>query len=173
MGPGEYAAIDAELRRRCARAGHGAPDINARRSARMLRLASHFMAEYGLRVSSLLSLEIHDEYITYTAKGIGTRDRHLRPGTRALLEELGVKEADAPFANVGKSTIQNGIRRVTLELADRGEIRHAYSAHDFRHLFAAARYRDTRDLYDVQLALDHASPTVTTTYLAGMGVKTS
>lgn len=169
MGSAEFRAIDAELRRRADRSGNRAADHNARESARRLLLAVHFMGGYGLRVSSLLSLELHGDYFTYRVKGGSVSRRELQPYTTALLERLGLEPAGSPFAGVGKSTIQNALHRLTRELADQGQIRHAYSAHDFRHCFAVERYRITKDIYNVQRALDHATPNTTATYLAGLG----
>lgn len=72
-----------------------------------------------------------------------------------------------PFASFTLGTIQDAIRRLTVELRDTGNIRHAYSAHDFRHYFAIGLYQETRDVYAVMKTLGHGSVAMTQTYLAG------
>lgn len=74
-----------------------------------------------------------------------------------------------PFKDLVKVTVQGALRRLTTELSDRGVIRHAYSCHDFRHLYAVQLYQDTKDVYAVKEALGHSTVSVTEIYLAGLG----
>jgi integrase len=74
-----------------------------------------------------------------------------------------------PFAESSKTRLADAIRKRTARLAEFGTIKAAYSAHDFRHLFAVTEYRKDRDIYRVSKLLGHASIQVTETYLRGLG----
>lgn len=165
MSSGELAEIVAELERRSKTAGNRACDINVRESAeRMLRVV-HVLSSYGLRVSSLRSLEIHDGYISYQIKGGQTRQKALLPESEELLE------GKRPFADIAVSTIQNAISRVTRQLYEEGRLRHPYSAHDFRHYYAMSLYELSRDVYAVMRAMDHSTVNTTAVYLEGLGIR--
>lgn len=169
-GAEEYERIALMLWSRTQREGGRAPDRNARESAKRTLLALHLMRFYGLRISSVLSVEfLPEERIAYTLKGGARKQRKIFPHTRTLREALGA--GSRPFRGVGKSTLQNALRRATLELAGRGAIRRAYSAHDFRHLRALELYRERGSVYEVMSELDHSSVTATQTYLAGLGAE--
>ena len=169
MSDEEYAAIVAEIERRINAPGNRAADVNRRDSARRLLPIVHFMAHYGLRIGDVLTVRIEGTYFSVLAKGDKERTIDLDPETRELLDRLGIVRRD-PF-RVGTSTVQGAVTRITGEFAERGEIRHKYTCHDFRHHFAVNLYRKTRDIYAVSRALGHATVAVTEVYLAGLGLE--
>lgn len=165
MSSDELSTIEAALAARTTPAdGHISQVQKARAVARLAR-AVHVMSRYGLRVSSLPTLEVHREYIAYRIKGGEMRQKEILTGTREICTTR------YPLEGVGVSTIQNGLRRLTVELHEQGAIRYAYSAHDFRHAYAVRVYEETRDVYRVMRALDHANVQTTVTYLAGIGLE--
>ena len=96
--------------------------------------------------------------------------KRVKESTSNLLTRYGIVK-QGPFQGIAKVTVQGAVRRLTVELADKGSIRHAYSAHDFRHYFAVKFYRECRDIYAVKEALGHASIQVTEVYLSGLGAE--
>ena len=168
MSEEEYQAILSELHSKMSHEGIRIYDERIRRSARKLKAACHVMGEYGLRLGSLQTVKRDGEYFTYRVKGGAIQKKALRPITEMVIEEAGLNREE-PFKRIGRAGIQIAVSRLTVEMAGRGVIRHAYSCHDFRHYYAVKLYRETRDIYMVKEALGHASVTVTETYLAGMG----
>jgi site-specific recombinase XerD len=163
MSTEELQEIISELQRRSEREGKRAADTAARASANRLLRVVHALSTYGLRVSSLLSLEVHDGYISYGIKGGEVRQKELLPESAEYFDRK------KPFAAMRKSSIQGAIHAVTKALHEQGRIRYAYSAHDFRHHFAVKLYEATGDVYQVMQALNHSSVATTQTYLAGLG----
>ena len=124
----------------------------------------HYLHTYGLRVGAIPTIELKGEYFTVTEKGKKHRRILLKAETQAT--------GKTPFSGSGfePGTIKHAISRATKKLHESGEIRHAYSCHDFRHYFAAKLYRETRDVLQIKEALGHASIAITDTYLQGLGV---
>lgn len=165
MNDEEYQAIIEALKQKANAAGHMVYDKRLRESAGRLLPIVHFMATYGLRVGDVLTVRIEDgDRFSYRAKGGKVQQRDLRS---ISLDYLDGKQE--PFKGIAKVTIQGAIKRVTEELVASGEIRHRYSAHDFRHFFAVTRYRETHDVYAVKKELGHSTVSVTEVYLAGLG----
>ena len=98
------------------------------------------------------------------------RQLALAQDTIELLKRLNIVKRE-PFKDIGRSTMQGAIRRLTGDLAEHGMIRHRYSPPDFRHYFAVRVYRETNDVYAVKEALGHATVSVTEVYLAGFGIE--
>ena len=166
MNAAENASIFAELERRSQADAATIGEKQARNGARRLLPIVHFLSTYGLRVGDVLTVRIEKgNRFSYRGKGGRITSRELLPETAAFLS--GKRE---PFAGIGKSTVQQGIKRLTAELVRRGGIRHAYSAHDFRHYFAVELYREVGDVYAVKEALGHATVSVTEVYLASLGL---
>lgn len=167
MNDEEYGAIVDALKRKANAPGHMIYDERLRESARRLLPIVHFMATYGLRVGDVLTVRVEDsERFSYRAKGGRVQQRDLRAMSRDYLDG----KLD-PFKGIAKVTVQGAIKRVTAELAAQGAIRHAYSAHDFRHYFAVRLYQETHDVYAVKDALGHAAISVTEVYLASLGAE--
>ena len=143
--------------------------IEALEAARRLLPIAHFMARHGLRIEDVLTLRLEEEG-RFSAKGKGgvVRSFELVAETIDQLRGFGSVRRE-PFKGVALSTVQRAIRKLTGDLADRGRIRHRYSAHDFRHYFAIRLYRETGDVYRIKKALGHATVSVTEVYLAGLG----
>ena len=170
MNDEEYGAIVSALERKGKSPGTRICDDRSRESAKRLLPIVHFMGTYGLRIGDVLSVRIEgSDCFSYRQKGGTVRQRELQPVTREILRRCGATRRE-PFARMPIVTIQGALRRLTVGLFDRGEIRHPYSAHDFRHRFAVALYQETRDVYAVKETLGHANVTVTETYLSGLGV---
>ncbi len=168
MSEEEYQAILSELDSRMHHEGKRVCDERIRQSARKLKAAVHVMGEYGLRLGSLQTVRRDGQYFSYTVKGGAIHRKALRPVTEMMLAEVGLSREE-PFKRIEKAGIQVAMSRLTKDMASRGVIRNAYSCHDFRHYYAVNLYRETKDIYAVSRALDHASVAVTETYLAGMG----
>lgn len=162
--PDEVAAILDALATRATIEGRTIAAKRARESANMVYAAVSIVSEAGLRVGALPSLRLDETgRATYTTKG-------RKKGRTQLAPDAFRKFGAAPFASVSIGGIANAIKRVTTELANAGTIRHAYSAHDFRHHFATARYKTSRDIVALSRALDHASIATTQIYLASIGL---
>ena len=169
MNETEYLAITEALERKIEHEGNRVYDERIRQSAKKLRVAVHFMGEYGLRIGDLERMRLEDENrFSYREKGGKIKQKALRPVSETVLLETG-RMSREPFKGIGRAAIQTGIWRLTRELAARGVIRHAYSCHDFRHYFAIKLYGETQDVYAVKEALGHATVSVTEVYLAGLG----
>ena len=127
------------------------------------------MGEYGLRIGDLERMRLEDENrFSYREKGGMIGHKVLRPVSETVLLETG-RMVREPFKGIGRAAIQTGIWRLTVELAARGVIRHAYSCHDFRHYHAVKLYGETKDIYAVKMSLGHATVSVSEIYLAGLG----
>ena len=169
MNETEYQAILHELDSRMQHEGNRIYDERIRGSARKLKAACHVMGEYGLRIGDVLTMRLEEGgRFSYRQKGGPTCQNDLLPITEMVFTEAGLNREE-PFKRIGRAGIQIAVSRLTVEMAARGVIRHAYSCHDFRHYYAVKLYHETKDIYAVKQALGHASVTVTETYLAGMG----
>ena len=131
------------------------------------RAAASVLVYRGLRVGALPSLRIIGERFTARSKG---KDIAGTMPTEAIEAIVGAGlDRRAPFAGRTETKIADAIRYATKKLSKEGKISAAFSAHDFRHLFAIREYRRDRDIYRVSRLLSHASIQVTETYLRGLG----
>ncbi len=170
MNEAECQAIIEALEHKAEAPGDMVYDRASRESARRLLPVIHFFATYGLRIGDVLTVRLEDEdRFSYRQKGGQVRQKALRPISRDMLEKYGALKRQ-PFKSIARVTIQGALRRLTTKLGDRGVIRHPYSCHDFRHLYAISLYQKTGNIYGVKEALGHAAVSVTEIYLAGMGV---
>jgi len=163
MTEAEYKAIIKAIEQEARREGPHAADINAKASAERLLPAVRVMAEYGLRVGAIPTIERRGDYFTYTTKGGKSFTADIRPGI--------LPEGKHPFRGYRVITIQKALKRITTRLKDNGTIRYAYSCHDLRHFFAYRFYTKTRDIVRLKTLLGHASLNVTDIYLQSIGVK--
>jgi integrase len=88
---------------------------------------------------------------------------------RKLDRKASVVALDYPSERETFLSNADAIRKRTPKLAEAGTISAAYSAHDFRHLYAVTEYRKDLDIYRVSKLLGHASTQVTEDYLRGLG----
>ena len=139
-----------------------------RESARRLLPLVRLLGETGLRLGDALSMKQEDGgKASFRVKGGRTR-------VLALPEEVlrqfrsGPKR---PFAGWNLQSTGAAIARLGQTLHEQDRVRHAYTAHDLRHRYAANLYKRTRDVLAVQRALGHASLNVTQVYLQGLGVE--
>jgi site-specific recombinase XerD len=129
--------------------------------------AASVMLSRGLRVGALPSLTIWDGQFKARSKGKDIAGK-LPAEALAAIRTAGLDNR-RPFAKTSETKLADAIRKRTARLAEFGTIKSAYSAHDFRHLFAVTEYRKDRDIYRVSKLLGHASIQVTETYLRGLG----
>ncbi|MGA2548247.1 MAG: site-specific integrase [Rectinemataceae bacterium] len=131
------------------------------------RAAVAVMLYRGLRVGAMSSLAIRAGRFVARSKG---KDISGELPAKALEVIRGAGlDTRKPFATLSAPVLSTRIIRATTKLAKEGIIAAAYSAHDFRHLYAVTEYRKDRDLYRVSKLLSHASIQVTETYLHGLG----
>ena len=152
-------AIEAETRREGIHAG----DVNARVGAERLLPAVRVMAEYGLRVGAIPTIERRGKYFTYTTKGGKSFNADIKAGT--------LPEGKTPFKGYRIITIQKAFKRITERLKEKGIIQYAYTCHDLRHYFACRFYTETRDIVRLKSLLGHASLNVTDIYIQSIGIK--
>ena len=131
------------------------------------RAAAAVMLFRGLRVGALPSLTIRGDRFTARSKGKDISGVLPSEAFAAICDaSLDVRR---PFTESSETKLADAIRKRTSKLAEFGTINAAYSAHDFRHLYAVTEYRKDRDIYRVSKLLGHASIQVTETYLRGLG----
>lgn len=172
MTQDEYLRIMEELRRRAdSGPGKSIAERRVRDSAWRLLPLVHFLGMYGLRVGDVLTVKIGNNSFSWTEKGGITRTQKLERETSDILGAY-IGRAKSPFDSIAKSTVQGAIRRLTTYLFAEGAIRHSYSAHDFRHMYAMQLYQKTRDIYLVSRKLGHSNTAVTEIYLRGIGLDT-
>lgn len=162
MNEDEYKTIIDELERMAKTRGKHIKFKLMRQSAAELLPAVHVMADYGLRVGAISTVEIKGDYLTFTTKGEKSQIMALLPDT---------KLTGKPFRDYRVITIQKGFTRLTKRLTEQGKIRHAYSCHDLRHLFAVNHYQQHKDIVALMFALGHASVNVTMIYLQSLGLE--
>ncbi len=168
MSDREYAEMLRELSNRKRIKAVTVGPRRMKESARRLLPLVRLLGETGLRLGDALSMKLEDgDKASFKVKGGGTR-------VLALPDELlkrfrgGHKR---PFAGWNLQSTGAAIARLGAALRKQGRVRHAYTAHDLRHRYAANLYRRTRDVLAVQRALGHASLNVTQVYLQGLGME--
>ncbi len=168
MSEAEYNEIVLELMSRMKLKGKSGGIRNARRSARTLLPAIHFMSHYGLRVGALKTIKIEGGSFTYSSKANKSARRALLPETIDMIQDYNLRLF--PFKDVALITIKKGFSRITGRLSEQGTIKHPYSCHDLRHYFAVNHYRGYKDIVALKDALDHSSLNVTDIYLQSLNV---
>lgn len=139
-----------------------------RDSARRLLPLVRLLGETGLRLGDALSMKLEDGgKASFKVKG--GRTRVLVLPEEVLRQFRGGPKR--PFAGWNLQSTGAAIARLGAALREQDRVRHAYTAHDLRHRYAANLYRRTRDVLAVQRALGHASLNVTQVYLQGLGVE--
>ncbi|GGK08586.1 tyrosine recombinase XerD [Pilimelia anulata] len=149
------------------------------------RAAITLLADLGLRVSELTSLNCEDlsterghRSIRFTGKGGHQRRRALTPGTAAAVDAYltarGHAEAARPDAltgpllvtKTGRRLDRHAVFRLIRDLARAAGIPHwaSLSPHSLRHAFATTARDEGVPLEDVQDAMGHADPRTTRRY---------
>jgi len=133
----------------------------------VLAAAVSIMSGLGLRCGALPGLSIKGERFTSRSKG-----KEISGDIPAEIIER-IKAAGLllrePFIDKTTNSIELAVAYYIKKLFREGKINAAYSCHDFRHYFAVSHYRNYKDIYAVQRALNHASIAVTERYLRGIG----
>ncbi|MCX7038078.1 MAG: tyrosine-type recombinase/integrase [Spirochaetes bacterium] len=167
MNDKEYAEILRALSARRRLKAVTMAEQRMRDSARRLLPLVRLLGETGLRLGDALSMKLEEEdRASFKVKGGRTRVLELPEEVRKQFKS-GPKR---PFAGWNLQSTGAAIARLGATLHEQRRIRHSYTAHDFRHRYAASMYKQTRDVLAVQRALGHASLNVTQVYLQGLGV---
>ena len=126
------------------------------------------MSRVGLRVGGLPRLSISGTRWTTTSRGKQQSGKVLAEAREAITRAgLSLR---SPFEATTSELIAKAFKYLVEKLHAAGRIRARYSVHDLRHAFAVRLYESTRDVYQVEKALGHASVAVTETYLRSLGV---
>lgn len=134
-----------------------------------LRAAIVFMAQGGLRVGALPSLSINGSRWTAESKGKELAGK-IPEEAREAVKKAGLS-LRRPFEGQSAQRIADRFRYLVEKLFKAGELRGRYSVHDLRHAFAVRLYQNTKDIYQVEKALHHASVGVTESYLRSLGLE--
>ncbi len=135
-----------------------------------LSLVIYIMAHRGLRVGAFQGLSVRGENFKTVSKGKeckGTFDNQ----TIAKIKAAGLP-LSGPFTDMDTVTLKSKIKYEVKKMYQTGAIKAPYSAHDFRHYFAAKEYQKDHDIYRVSKLLNHANIAVTETYLKSIHVIT-
>jgi integrase len=110
--------------------------------------------------------------VFYTAHSRG-KDRAgtFEPAIIKAIKKAGLK-LDSPFGDFTPSQLQSRISYVLEGLQKQDIVKEVYSAHDFRYFFAVAEYSKDKDIYRICKLLNHASISITETYLKSLLVLT-
>lgn len=154
-------------------------------TAARTRAAIALLADLGLRVGELVSLDVNDlgeerghRSIRFTGKGGKHRRRALTPGTVAAVDAYLSERADAEGVTVGELTgpllatasggrlDRHALFRLVRKVARDAGIPAAdkLSPHSLRHAFATTARAEGVALEDVQDAMGHADPRTTRRY---------
>ena len=134
----------------------------------MERTAVYIMSYRGLRVGALRELKVWGNKYQSYSKG------KMIYGEFPVEVICNIKNSELnnrmPFEGMTTNALKLRIYRHTMKLYNEGKIRAAYSAHDFRHYFAASEYRKDKDIYRLSKLLGHTNISVTETYLRGLKI---
>jgi site-specific recombinase XerD len=121
----------------------------------------------GLRAGALPRMAIQaGQFITFSK---GKLIQGVMPQNVIDEIELAGLELPKPFEGLTANAIEKRVRYVSGKLFKRCAINHQYSAHDLRHCFAAALYKQCKDIKQVQLCLGHENVATTDRYLRSLG----
>ncbi len=168
MNKEEYEIILEEIENRIKTFGKRSCDKRIRVGAKKLKIAIHFMAEYGLRAGAIQTIIIQDDRFSFLTKGNKSYNRILEDESKNLIMNFPNKQ---PFKTYGKKTMQSALKTITSFLYESRLIRYSYSCHDFRHFYAVNFYEKEKDIVRLKALLGHASINVTDVYLQSLGIK--
>ena len=150
---------------------HQVLEVAGRRNNRV-GLALGFMAVFGIRVGSIISLEAGRDFIAFRSKGGKTK--------RILFKDLKAAPRDPEavasmlkgktFANWSVGACRVACTRSLSKMHQAGKLSNDFSPHDLRHATAIREYEADHDLIRVMRILGHANVTTTQTYLEGLGI---
>jgi site-specific recombinase XerD len=132
-----------------------------------LAAAIAVMAHRGLRAGALQTLAVSGDRFTAHSKGKDIAGE-LPSAALEKIKKAGLP-LRGPFTGELPNTLEKRLARAIEKLYKSGEIKAAYSAHDFRHFYAISEYRKDKDIHRVSKLLGHASIQVTENYLKGLG----
>jgi len=159
----EYSIILKAIDKNSKRKGNHISEMNSSIAAARLLPAVRVMAEYGLRVGAIPTIERRGNYFTYTTKGGKSFTQDIKPHT--------LPDGKTPFKGYPIISIQKAFKRITDKLTEQGAIQYAYTCHDLRHYFAVRFYRETKDIVKLKGLMGHASLNITDIYLQSIGIK--
>ena len=137
-------------------------------SSKELSAIVYIMAHRGLRVGAFQNLSIKDGRFKTLSKNKEYRGE-LSSDILDKLKEAGVN-LYSPFKDYDTVSLKSKIKYEIEKMYLAGNIKAPYSAHDFRHFFAATEYLKDKDIYRVCKLLNHANIAVTENYLKGLNV---
>jgi len=126
------------------------------------------MMEHGLRVGALAGLYIWNGRYTSTSKGKEVAGEFSEVAAKAI-KKAGL-DGKKPFAGLAEDSVRNAFKYASGRLFREGKIGAAFSVHDIRHFFAITQYTTDKDMYKLKVLLNHASISVTESYLRGLRV---
>jgi site-specific recombinase XerD len=127
------------------------------------------MAFRGLRIGGLPKMEITGERFKTRSKGKDIFGE-LPNNVQAALKAANAPDKRRPFADITEDALARRIEYHIGKLYRAGEIKAAYSCHDFRHFFAVTEYRKDKDIKRVQGLLFHSGIQITDRYLRSIGL---
>jgi len=126
------------------------------------------MTEHGLRVGALAGLNIWNGRYSSTSKGKEVAGEFSEVAAKSI-KKAGL-DGKRPFAGLAEDSVRNALKYACGKLFHEGKIEAAYSVHDIRHFFAIREYAKDKDIYRLKVLLNHASISVTETYLRGLRI---
>jgi site-specific recombinase XerD len=123
------------------------------------RLAVYIMAYRGLRVGALTNLKVWGR--NYQAYSKGKEIRGVFSDGIMWNIKSSTLNVKTPFSGYSTTALKLRVFRKIRKLYEKGNIKFAYSAHDFRHYYAVSEYKRDRDIYKLSKLLDHSNIAIT------------
>ncbi len=133
-----------------------------------IALIVYIMAHRGLRVGAFTELSVRKNNFRTVSKGKEYKGT-FSPDIIESIRAAGLS-VSSPFADIDTVSLKSKIKYEVEKMFRDGKIKAAYSAHDFRHYYAASEYEKDHDIYRVSKLLNHASIAITETYLKSINV---
>ncbi|HIW37341.1 MAG TPA: site-specific integrase [Candidatus Treponema faecavium] len=128
----------------------------------------YIMAYRGLRVGAFQGLSIRGGQFKTISKGKEYRGT-FSAEIISMIKELKLPMSN-PFSDISTVSLKSKIKYEIEKMYRAGAIKAPYSAHDFRHYYAAQEYAADHDIYRVSKLLNHANIAITETYLKSIHV---
>lgn len=134
-------------------------------SAKKMYIALMIMVHNGLRVGAIKDLQISGDRYTTHSKGKKISGI-LKKEVLGAFDEL--QETYSLLKQINKPMVQFNLSTICNRMKNDGRIKEVYHPHSFRHYYAIKKYEETKDIYEVSRALNHAGVQVTQRYLESM-----
>ena len=127
------------------------------------------LAFHGLKIGALRSFIVDGDQFSYLSKGRYVTGQ-LHPIALDAIGKAGLSK-HAPFAGKESNTLGTLVKRAVNKICSEYGYKNV-SCQDFRDFFAVTEYEKDNDVKRVSKLLDHASVSVTRTYLRRLGLIT-